>query len=156
MMRHMVRVAPALRMTAIAGMAAVLITWAGSVAMAQKVKSAEEFGRSMQMIGVAIADLEQEIGENAVMDAKVSAALARQVLAGATTYLTDEGMDDAVETARQTLTELDALDGVLSAASVDPAAATAGLRDVKDSCEACHEAYREGDADSGYRIKTAL
>lgn len=139
----------------VAWMSVVMIAWAGSVGMAQKVKSAEEFGRSMQMIGVAIGDLEQEIGESARMDAKVSVALARQVLAGATTYLTDEGMDEAVETARQTLTTLDALDSVLSAASVDPAAATAALRDVKDSCTACHEAYREGDADSGYSIKTA-
>ncbi len=132
-----------------------MIAWAGSVGMAQKVKSAEEFGRSMQMIGVAITDLEREIGESAGMDAKVSVALARQVLAGATTYLTEEGMDDAVETARQTLAKLDALDGLLSATSVDPAAAATGLRDVQDSCTACHDAYREGDADSGYSIRTA-
>ena len=109
----------------------------------------------MEMIGVAVGDLEQEMSVNAPMDAKVSVALARQMLAGATTYFTDEGMEDAVEMARRTLTKLDALDGVLSVASIDVTAATVALGEVKDSCTACHELYREDDADGGYRIKVA-
>ena len=135
--------------------AVVIFTWAASVGMAQKVKSTQEFGRAMAMIGVAVSELEQEMGANAPTDAKVSAAVARQVLAGATTYLTDEGMDDAVEAARRTLMKLDVLDEALSTASVDATAAGAALRDVKDSCAACHAVYREDDADGGYRFKAA-
>jgi len=133
-----------------------MIAWSGSVGTAQKVKSADEFGRAMTTIGVAVGDLEQEMSANASMDAKVSVALARQVLASASTYLTDEGMDDAVEAARETLMKLDALDGVLSVASVDVMAATTALGEVKASCAACHAMYREDDADGGYRIKAAL
>ena len=51
---------------------------------------------------------------------------------------------------------LDALDEALSATTVDAAAVAAAFDDVTRACDACHATYREGDAQTGYRIRSTV
>jgi cytochrome c556 len=56
---------------------------------------------------------------------------------------------------REAVDALDALDKALSPRTADPAAVAAALDDVTRSCDACHATYREGDEQTGYRIRSA-
>ena len=48
------------------------------------------------------------------------------------------------------------LDKAPSATTVDAAAVAAVFGDVTRACDACHATYREGDPQTGYRIRSAV
>ncbi len=69
-----------------------------------------------------------------------------------TNYMTLQGLwasvkkDDAVAIVKDGLTRLDALDKMLSAATVDQMAAQGAVKEFQGAtCGACHKLYRDGD-----------
>jgi len=132
---------------------AVLTAWAGSVAIAQSVNSPEEFSRSMKTIGAAVAAADKAIGSGAYPDAKMQLVLARQSLASTAPFWREKKADEAIKLTKDAVARLDALDTLLSAATVDSAAASNALKQMTATCATCHTAYREGDQQSGYRFK---
>ena len=134
---------------------AAFVVATGSAAIAQKVIGPEEFDRAMKTIGAALEATEEALGSASYVDAKTPLALSRQVLASTRPEWQALGEPDAVRMNREAVAALDALDRVLSAATVDAAAVAAAYGDVNRGCDACHAAYREGDAESGYRIRSA-
>ena len=131
------------------------VVGAGTVGIAQAVVSLAEFTRAMKTIGTAVEGVHQAIGSKSYVEAKTPLALSRQILASTGPFWTTNQKPDAAKMAKESVAKLDALDKALSAKAVDPAAVAAAAQDVTRSCDACHATYREGDQQSGYRIKSA-
>lgn len=127
----------------------------GTVGVAQKVVSPEEFGRAMKTIGTAVEGVNQAIGSKLYVDAKTPLALSRQILASTRPFWLTSQEPNAARMTKEAVAKLDALDKVLSAKAVDAAAVTAAFQDVTRACDVCHATYREGDQQTGYRIKPA-
>jgi hypothetical protein len=130
-----------------------ITAWAGSIVIAQRVNSPEEFSRSMKTIGASVAAADKAIGSGAYSDAKMQLVLARQSLASTVPFWREKKTDEAMKLTRDTVAKLDALDTLLSAATVDSAAASNVFKQLTATCATCHTAYREGDQQSGYRFK---
>lgn len=135
---------------------AAAVVGAGTLAGAQKVIGPEEFDAAMKTIGAALEAAEEALGSASYVEAKTPLALTRQVLASTRPEWEANGQPDAVRMNREAVAALDALDKVLSAATVDAGLAGAAYDDVARTCEACHAAYREGDAQTGYRMRSAV
>ena len=135
--------------------AAAALCAAGLTALgaAQKVVGPEEFDRAMKTVGAAAAAVDESIAAESYGEAKTPLALARQVLASTRPVWETADQPDAVRMVREALDALDALDKVLSATTVDAAAVTASVQDVQRACDACHAIHREGDEETGYRMK---
>ena len=140
----------------LAGWAVVIVVGTGTLAAAQKVVGPEEFDRAMKTIGAALEGVVEALGSASYVEAKTPLALARQVLASTRPEWETNGQPDAVRMNREAVAALDALDETLSATTVDAAAVAAGLADVTRACDACHATYREGDAQTGYRIRSTV
>ena len=133
-----------------------IVVGTGTLAVAQKVVGPEEFDRAMKTIGAALEGVEEALGSASYVEAKTPLALARQVLASTRPEWETNGRPDAVRMTRESVAALDALDGALSATTVDAAAVAAVLGDVTRTCDACHATYREGNAQTGYRIRSTV
>ena len=138
----------------LAGWVIALVAGTGTFALAQKVIGPEQFDEAMKTIGLAIEGVEEAVGAGSFVDAKTPLALARQVLASTRPELEALGWPDAVGMNREAVDALDALDVALSPATVDAAAVAAAVADVNRTCDACHAVHREGDPQSGYRIRS--
>ena len=138
----------------LAGWVIALVAGTGTFALAQKVIGPEQFDEAMKTIGLAIEGVEEAVGAGSFVDAKTPLALARQVLASTRPELEALGWPDAVGMNREAVDALDALDVALSPATVDATAVAAALADVNRTCDACHAVHREGDPQSGYRIRS--
>ena len=139
----------------LAGWVTTFVVAAGSLGVAQKVVSLEDFDRAMKTIGTAIEGVHEAIGSEAFEDAKTPLALSRQLLASTRPVWETNQDPDAVRMTREAVATLDALDTVLSAIAVDATAVAAAVQAVTRACDACHAMYREGDQQTGYRIKSA-
>lgn len=127
----------------------------GTVGVAQKVVAPEEFDRAMKTIGISVEGVNQAIASKSYVDAKTPLALSRQTLASTRPLWETNRKPDAARMTREAVAKLDALDKVLSESAVDAAAVAAAFQDVSRACDACHATYREGDRQTGYRIKSA-
>jgi len=139
----------------LAGWLTAFVVGTGTVGVAQKVVSPEEFDRAMKTIGTAVEGVNQAIGSKSYVDAKTPLALSRQILASTKPLWATDQKPDAARMTKEAVAKLDALDKVLSANVVDRAAVAAAFQDVTRACDACHATYREGDQQTGYRIKSA-
>ena len=140
----------------LAGWTVVIVVGTGTLAVAQKVVGPEEFDRAMKTVGAALEGVEEALGSASYMEAKTPLALSRQVLASTRPEWAAKGQPDAVRMNREAVAALDALDKALSATAVDAPAVAAAFEDVTRACEACHATYREGDPQTGYRIRSAV
>ena len=140
----------------LAGWAVAIVVGMGSPGAAQKVVGPAEFDRAMKTIGAALEGVEEALGSASYVEAKTPLALARQVLASTRPEWETNGQRDAVLMNREAVAALDALDKALSATTVDAAAVAAVLGDVTRACDACHATYREGDPQTGYRIRSTV
>ncbi len=140
----------------LAGWTVAIVVGTGSLAVAQKVIGPEEFDRAMKTIGAALEGVEETLGSASYVEAKTPLALSRQVLASTRPEWEANGQPDAVRMNREAVAALDALDEALSAPTVDAAAVAAALGEVTRACDACHATHREGDAQTGYRIRSTV
>jgi len=139
----------------LAGWLTAFVVGTGTVGFAQLVIGPEEFDRAMKTIGTAVESVNQAIGSKSYVDAKTPLALSRQILASTKPWWVTNQKPDGARMTKEAVAKLDALDKVLSATAVDAAAAVAAFQDVTRACNACHATYREGDQQTGYRIKSA-
>jgi len=108
----------------------------------------------MKTIGTAFDGVSKPIESTSYVDAKTPLALSRQILASTRPFWTANQKPDAAKMTRETVAKLDALDKALSSSAVDAAVVAAALQDVNRGCDACHATYREGDPQTGYRIRS--
>ena len=137
------------------GWVLLFIAASAMLAAAQKVVGPDDFDRAMKTIGAAMDGTREAIGSETYIEAKTPLALARQTLASTRPVWETDEEPAAVRMTREAVDALDALDKALSPRTADPAAVAAALDDVTRSCDACHATYREGDEQTGYRIRSA-
>ena len=113
---------------------------------AQAKMTLEEHAKIMKSNAQAVGAMNKAIGSASYADARTQLATLR------TNYMTLQGLwasvkkDDAVAIVKDGLTRLDAVDKMLSAATVDQMAAQGAVKEFQGAtCGACHKLYREGD-----------
>ena len=113
---------------------------------AQAKMTLEEHAKIMKSNAQAAGATNKALAAASYADARTSVATLR------TNFMTLQGMwasvkkDDAVAIVKDGLSRLDALDKMLSAATVDQMAAQGALKEFQGAtCGACHKLYREGD-----------
>ena len=134
---------------------ALFVVATGVLGVAQKVVGPDEFDRAMKTIGTAFDSTQELIGSSSYEDAKAPLALARQTLASTRPVWETTNETDAVKMTREAVGTLDELDRVLSAITIDAVAVAAAVDNVNRGCDSCHAQFREGDEQSGYRMKSA-
>ncbi len=125
----------------------------GSVLVAQsKVTTVSQLDSVMKKAG-AIRQVDKAIQSSNAADAKAQLAIVRQAVQDSQSFWITHKKDDAVKLNKESLAKIDALEKVLSAGTLDVAAATAAYKEAGGSCRACHSQYRAEDANNEYILK---
>jgi cytochrome c556 len=136
---------------------AVMVVLAIAVSAQTKIATLEEHAKLMKSNGQASGAMNKAIGSASYADARMQLATLRQNFMTLQGFWTEKKQADAVMIVKDGLTRLDALDKVLSAPTVDQMAAQAAAKEFAgNTCGACHKAYREGDAQTGFKIKGGI
>jgi mono/diheme cytochrome c family protein len=135
-----------------------LMVGLGVVAAAQaKLTTVEQYATVMKSNAQANGAMNKALGSGAFADARTQVGTLRQNYMALQGFWVDKKRDDAVAIVKDGLTRLDALDKILSAATVDQMAAQAAGKEFGgNTCGACHKAYREGDAQTGFRFRPGV
>jgi hypothetical protein len=137
--------------------ASALAILVGGGVTAQKVTTVEEYAQLMKANAQAMGGANKAIGSGAYADARTNVATLRKNYMALQGFWTEKKRDDAEAIVKDGLARLDALDKMLSAPTVDQMAAQGAAKEFAGAtCGACHKAYREGDAQSGYKFKPGV
>jgi cytochrome c556 len=118
---------------------------AGAVLTAQqKVTTPEELDKTMKAVGAAQGATGKAINSMAYADARKSVAEIKLLLTGAEAFWVAKSKDDAVKMSKEVIANIDKLDAILAAPTVDQAAALGAMKTA--GCGGCHKAYRVGEA----------
>jgi hypothetical protein len=133
-----------------------VVVGVGAIAQ-MKITTVEEYAKAMKANAQAMGATNKAIGSGAFADARMNVATLRQNYMALEGFWVDKKQNDAVAIVKDGLTRLHALDKTLGAASVDQMAAQAAAKEFAGAtCGACHKAYREGDAQSGFKFKAGV
>ncbi|MBI3048865.1 MAG: hypothetical protein HYY76_11220 [Acidobacteria bacterium] len=139
------------------GAAVLVFAWAASGIAQSKITTLEEYAKLMKTNAQANGGMNKAIGSGAYADARTQIATLRQNLTTLQPFWAERKRDDAVKILKDGLGRLDALDKMLGAATVDQVAAQAAAKEFGGNvCGACHKAYREGDAQTGFRFRPGV
>ena len=137
--------------------ASALVAVAGAGMLAQgKVTTVEEYAKLMKANAQANGATNKAIGSGMFADARMQVATLRQNYMALQGFWADKKQADAITLVKDGLTRLDALDKLLSAPAPDQMAAQAAAKEFGATCGGCHKAYREGDAQSGFKFKAGV
>ncbi len=140
-------------MRRVVGVAAAVCVALGGVLVAQsKVTTVSQLDAVMKKAG-AIRQVDKAIQSSNAADAKAQLAIVRQAVQDSQSFWITHKKDDAVKLNKESLAKIDALEKVLSAGTLDAAAATAAYKEAGGSCRACHSQYRAEDANNEYILK---
>jgi cytochrome c556 len=132
---------------------AVCVALGSAVLVAQqKVTTAEELDKVMKKAS-AFRQVDKAVQSNNAADAKAQLAIVKAAVLESQSFWISHKKDDAVKMNKESLTKLDALEKVLSAGSLDVAAATAAFKEAGGACRSCHQQYRTEDANNQYTLK---
>jgi cytochrome c556 len=128
--------------------------WAGSLALsAQKVTTPEELDKVMKKAGPAIQGTGKAIASGNYADAKAQLATLKTAISDSREFWVTHKKEDALKFNSDTMAKIEAVEKLISAPTVDPAAATAAVKEIGAACRSCHEPYRARDAENNYIIK---
>jgi mono/diheme cytochrome c family protein len=129
----------------------------GAVTIAQtKITTAEEYQKIMKAAVSGFQGANKAVGSGALADAKAQIALARPNFVILNDFWSSGKTADAAGLMKDLMTNLDAADKLLAAPTPDAMAVQASLKMAQQSCGACHKLYREGDQQTGYKIKAGV
>lgn len=126
---------------------------ATAVVAAQKVTTAEDLDKAMKKIAPAQAATNKAIQSMAWADAKAQVAIVKQTLTDTESFWTSHKKDDAVAMLKDSIAKVTAVEQALNAPMPDQQAVLAAFKQVGATCGACHEQYREQDANQQYQLK---
>lgn len=107
----------------------------------------------MKKVQPAMQAAQKALKSQAFGEAKAQLAIIRQVMTDSREFWVLHEKDDAIKANQDVVTKLDAVDKLLSATPVDPAAVMAGMKEMGGACLSCHKVYRERDSDNNYILK---
>jgi cytochrome c556 len=131
--------------------AALSVMWAGAL-IAQDVKTAAALDKVMKRAG-AFRQVDKAIQSNSAADAKKQLEIVKSAVEESRSFWVEHKRDDALKMNKEAIAKLDALEKVLSAGTLDVAAATAAFKEAGGACRSCHQVYRAEDANNDYILK---
>jgi cytochrome c556 len=132
--------------------AALLVTWAGSLAIAQKVTTPEELDKTMKKVQTANQAALKAIKSSAYPDAVKHLQTVKQAMVDSQEFWIQHKKDDALKANKDVIAKLDAAEKVLTG-TPDPNTAVLAIKEVGAACRTCHENYRVRDADNNWVLK---
>ena len=133
--------------------AALIVTWAGSMAVAQKVTTPEELDKMMKNVQRANQAVGKAVGSGAFADAAKQLAIVKKGVDDSREFWVLNKKDDAIKFNKDVIAKIEEAEKLLSAPTPDPAAATAAVKQIGPACRSCHEVYRVRDADNNWVLK---
>jgi cytochrome c556 len=130
-----------------------LVVATGSILVAQKVATPEELDKAMKKVQPAMQAAQKALKSEAFADVRPQLATIRQVMLDSREFWVLHKKDDAIKANQDVVTKLDAVDKLLSATPVDPAAVVAGMKEMGAACLSCHKVYRDKDSENNYILK---
>jgi hypothetical protein len=113
--------------------------------------TAADYPAKMKMVAAANGQLQKALKSGAVADAVAPAKELSSIFADVEKFWAANKKDDAVKLAMQARTGF--ADAAAAAAKGDLMAAQMAAGNATGSCKQCHGLYREGDPQSGFKIK---
>jgi cytochrome c556 len=133
--------------------AALVVTWAGSMALAQKVTTPEELDKMMKNVQTANQAAGKAIKSGAYADAAKQLATVKKAVDDSREFWIQHKKEDAIKFNKETVAKIEAAEKVLTAPSPDATAAMEAMKLVGAACRSCHEVYRVRDADNNWVLK---
>jgi cytochrome c556 len=133
---------------------AILVVGSTVFAVAQsKVSTPEEFDKAMKPAGRAMGASNKALKSGAFADVRKELPALKAALVDTQSFWVMHKKDDAVKMNKESIAKLEAFEKIVATDPVDPAAAGAALREVGQTCSACHKQYRDQDAEGNYTLK---
>ena len=133
--------------------AAGLVVVTGSILVAQKVTTPKELDKARKKVQPAMQAAQKALKSEAFADVKPQLATIRQVMLDSREFWVLHKKDDAIKANQDVVAKLDAVDKLLSATPVDPAAVVVGMKEMGAACLSCHKVYRDKDSENNYILK---
>lgn len=133
--------------------ATLLVTWAGALAVAQKVTTPEELDTAMKKVQPAMMATQKALKAGNYPEATTQLGVVKQVMHDTQAFWVHHKKDDAVKVNKETIARIEAVEKLLAGDAPDAAAATASIKELGATCRSCHEVYRARDADNNWVLK---
>ena len=117
-----------------------------------KVTTAEELDKIMKKAS-AFRQVDKAVQSNNAADAKAHLAIVKAAVLESLSFWVTNKKDDALKMNKESLAKLDELEKVLSADTLDVAAATAAFKQAGGACRACHQQSRIEADKNEYHLK---
>jgi hypothetical protein len=127
-----------------------------------RIATVEDFKAAMESMAAAFGAVDAAVGSNVFLLNSVRGACltdldtAREQLRAVGQFFADRHQDRGVEMTADTLELVKALREGIAAATPDQAVAIEDTAAVTRACTACHVAYREGTAETGFRFRPGV
>jgi cytochrome c556 len=130
-----------------------MVTWAGSMVMAEKVTTPEELDKTMKKVQQANQAVGKAVGSGAFAEAAKQLATVKQGVDDSREFWVMHKKDDAIKFNKDVIAKIEAAEKLLTAPTPDAPAAVAAVKQIGPACRACHEVYRVRDADNNWVLK---
>jgi cytochrome c556 len=128
----------------------------GAAVSAQKATTPADLDAAMKKIAQNNQITNKSIKSGDFATAKVSHAAVKAALVDAENFWVINKKDDAVAMNKDAVAKVTAVETLLNAATPDPVAIAAAMKEQGGTCTACHKQYREQEGETTpptYRLK---
>ena len=133
--------------------AAFCVAFGSALLVAQtKVTTAKQLDEIMKKAS-AFRQVDKAIQSNNAADARKQLEIVENAVKESQSFWVTHKKDDALKMNKESLAKLDDLEKVLSADTLDVAAATAAFKQAGGACRTCHQQYRIEDDKNEYHLK---
>ncbi len=132
-------------------LATVLVTAAGTLAVAQKVTTGEELDKAMKRVQPAMMAANKALQAKNFAEATSQLDIVKQVMDDTREFWVLHKKEDALKANADTLAKIEETRKLMQAN--DQPAAQASLKELGVTCRSCHEVYRARDADNNWVLK---
>ena len=137
----------------VTAIAAFLVLVSGAALVAQKVTTPDELDKAMKKVQPAMQATQKAVKSEAYADAKTQLGIIKQVMEDSREFWVMHKKDDAIKANQEVVAKIDAVDKLLSASPVEPAAVAGALKELGGACLTCHKPYRVRDAENNWVLK---
>jgi cytochrome c556 len=130
-----------------------LVTWTGSIVLAQKVTTPEELDKAMKKAQPAMQAAGKAANSNAFPEAVKQLAIMKQVMSDSREFWVQHKKEDALKANSDVVGKIEEAEKLLTGPAPDAATAVAAIKQVGAACRTCHENYRVRDADNNWVLK---
>ena len=134
--------------------AVLMVAWAGSIVLAQKVTTPEELDKTMKKVQQANMAAVKAINSKDFAEGAKQLAIVKQAINDSREFWVVNKKDDAIAANKETVAKIEVVEKLLTGPSPDPQAIGAAMKqEVGAACRQCHEKYRVRDADNNWVLK---